>query len=740
MDASIDEPFHVATYSVSQRLRKSKANKDKPPVANVFASHDKFEPGSSSGYITVTVQGDGVHILDFATLHPVISHTLGPSTNFSSASVSIFEAQENTCATYSGIASSADVAVEDCGRTLWMWRENLSSPGDRTSQKKKAAVMPHFISDIYSCAPQRLLLLSAAGDVTVVDADLNIRSTVSSPSTTAAVLQSFVFPKESISFYQMKPGGLAIVNFPFNQITSGYLSIMTKDGSWVSFQIESKNDGIRVYSAAQPLRLKSLSFIETSAEARLGSDISLIALNTSIVLLAGITSTRNIVLLLWDLQYSVLLASHMLAIPSTLSNLPKLTMTLSLTASASPQALLVLSPPAADAPNKSAERSSIFAVPLTVPKMSTISNAMGRAAAGTQWLDLPPADEALGSGPATVLASVRAAMANNDLEAAEKAFFTWEASERQAAESNNDGECQLALGHSFVRDILAVVLQPVAVYSSALVRFLLEKRVVSASMVDAGLLAALKQRGDWTPQNAIEMCTQTVIDLAESDLMLILQTVAEHSRAKGAADAMDVDALPPPLGTIPELPTFLNACVRYRTSPTALRVAIHQHLVQSEDVLAVLEVLDSWLSHWKGAEIIALPSKKSIYKDAHGVPVLKDGWQKTQDDGANPPLIKVLFFIQTLLDASLLALLQHTPAHAVLRRLLSRIELQIQVTEQVDPLRGALEVFARAQAKALREAKEGKKDGGDWRQRRRLVHERAAMAVGGVYQLEELVL
>lgn len=55
-------------------------------------------------------------------------------------------------------------------------------------------------------------------------------------------------------------------------------------------------------------------------------------------------------------------------------------------------------------------------------------------------------------------------------------------------------------------------------------------------------------------------------------------------------------------------------------------------------------------------------------------------------------------------------------------------------------LRGPLEVFARAQAKAARDGKEGRKDAGDGRQRRRLAQERSAMAVGGVYQLEELVL
>ncbi|KAJ6488497.1 hypothetical protein C8R47DRAFT_1274615 [Mycena vitilis] len=784
MDASIGEPFHLASYGVAQRLQKSKAAaKSQRPGANVFATHEKFASGSSDGHVTVTAQGDGVHVLDLSTLHPVISHTLGPSTSFSCPSVTLraTEGQQNICATYSAIASSADVKSEACGRTIWLWHESLSSPvGDRASQKKKAALMPHHISEIYPCSglPQRLLILSPAGDVTIVDADLRIRGTIPPPSSSVTVLQSFVFPRESSPFLSSMSGRTAVVLLEHSsedtstsirlldisgdgegreigstklpvepdQIASiscsasGYMSIMSRDGSWSSFQIEFTNDGIGFYPSAQPLRLKSLTFVGKAVEASLGGEVSIVALNTSLVLLAAITSqTRNVVLLLWDLQYSVLLASHTLAIPSTLSHLPKLSLTLRLVQAASLQALLILSPPAADAQTKSSSttRSSILVVPLTVPHMSTIGNAMGRAAAGTPWLVQPGADDTLGPPRAQVLAAVQTAMSNNEPQAAEAAFFDWEKSEKRSGEETSGGESQVALGHAFVQALLTTLLQPTkqsSAYSSVLVQALLQRRVVSASMVEGGLLAALKLRGDW---NAIELCTKTVTDLAESDLIYILQLVAEHSRKVAGADAMEVDA--PPSGAIPKLPTFLNTCVRYHTSRAALRAALHQHLKQPEDVVAVLEVLDGWVGRWKGAEVIALPSKKSVRKDEHGVFVLQDGWQK--DEGAaQPPLVKVLSFIQTVLDASFLALLQHTPAHHVLRKVLSRIDPEIQLTEQVDMLRGPLEVFARAQAKAVRDGKEGTKDVGDWRQRRRLAHERSAMAVGGVYQLEELVL
>jgi hypothetical protein len=60
---SINEPFVLSTYAASQRLQKkskSEGNKLKLP-ANIFATHTA---GRSDGYATVTVQADGVHVLD----------------------------------------------------------------------------------------------------------------------------------------------------------------------------------------------------------------------------------------------------------------------------------------------------------------------------------------------------------------------------------------------------------------------------------------------------------------------------------------------------------------------------------------------------------------------------------------------------------------------------------------------------------------------------------------------------
>lgn len=101
---------------------------------------------------------------------------------------------------------------------------------------------------------------------------------------------------------------------------------------------------------------------------------------------------------------------------------------------------------------------------------------------------------------------------------------------------------------------------------------------------------------------------------------------------------------------------------------------------------------------------------------------------------------QILSFLQTLLDASFLTLLQHSPAHSLLRRISSDLEPELVRLDQMEQLRGPLEPFARAQVKALRESVEGRKDSQvDWRRRRKAAHEQAGVAVGS-YRLEELVI
>jgi len=191
-----------------------------------------------------------------------------------------------------------------------------------------------------------------------------------------------------------------------------------------------------------PLQLARLSFISSttqqSASARATGAVSLLSLGSSFVLLAGITThAPELVLLLWDLQYSVVLASHSLPIPPYLSY-NKEGVNLSLAPASSSQALLVLTPQSPKP--QSTSRSSVLVVPFTAPLKSTIANAIGRASSGIKWL---VQSESVGERPIQelsidrreVLKKMRTAIEQNWPEAADTAFFDWYERRKSAMET-----------------------------------------------------------------------------------------------------------------------------------------------------------------------------------------------------------------------------------------------------------------------------------------------------------------
>ena len=253
-------------------------------------------------------------------------------------------------------------------------------------------------------------------------------------------------------------------------------------------------------------------------------EVSITSVGSSHVLFCGFPSGNDdIVLLLWDLRYSVVLASQTYPIPSSLGRSKKNPVEVKLVADPSQpsQAVLILSPrPTAphivngDSENRtpsvdSNARSSVLVVPLSVPSSSKLSNAIGRAPVTAKWLaqhstatdGASPHD----AGRAKLLRVIRTAMDQKRLEGVDQAFFDWvkqeEAKLPQPAQGAPKPEVQL--GFRFVQDVLAVVFrQPKGVtenipYSPKVVRYLLERRAVSSGMLEGGLLPALRLRNDW---------------------------------------------------------------------------------------------------------------------------------------------------------------------------------------------------------------------------------------------------
>ena len=300
---------------------------------------------------------------------------------------------------------------------------------------------------------------------------------------------------------------------------------LESNGQWRSFELAVTSPGsLSLRSISSPLRLAGLSFIESTSEAaafhRSSRPVSILSLGSSLVVLcSGIPQSQELVLLLWDLRYSVVLASQRFSIPAKLST-SKGNVSLRLIPASNTLALLSVS---SELVNKSSKTSSaILAVPVTAPATSTIANAMGRASSSAQWL---AKSEALSNGymphapfdsdRRDLLDKLKAALRQNHPEAADSAFFEWLDKRSSATvDTQHIEQGDLLFGHEFVREILDIVLQSpskstATLYPAKTVHHLLESRVVTASMLSQSLLGLLVERKDWV--SSAHLSTQDMV-------------------------------------------------------------------------------------------------------------------------------------------------------------------------------------------------------------------------------------
>jgi hypothetical protein len=182
------------------------------------------------------------------------------------------------------------------------------------------------------------------------------------------------------------------------------------------FQFESTHLGLSLNQLSKSLTLANLSLLPGTS--------SVLASSSSHTLLAGTTTSASpeLVLLLWDLQYSVVLSSYTIPLPSSLCSAsqashPQVTF-VSATAT---QVALALSPNSST-PSKGT-RSTVYIVPVSVPKTSTIANAIGRSSTAKPWIKNEDTSLSDTSSASSVLAGMRSAIERNRPEAADNVFL-----------------------------------------------------------------------------------------------------------------------------------------------------------------------------------------------------------------------------------------------------------------------------------------------------------------------------
>jgi hypothetical protein len=121
----------------------------------------------------------------------------------------------------------------------------------------------------------------------------------------------------------------------------------------------------------------------------------------------------------------------------------------------------------------------------------------------------------------------------------------------------------------------------------------------------------------------VQLALKNVIDITESDIMALLKLAIDAHRRRDP-NSMEVDAAPAASSTaIPPLSTILAACIDYPTSPAALRVAFRQHLRDAEDVIAIMGVLENWITAWHEQPSQLGPVTGDVRKNEQGIFVVQ---------------------------------------------------------------------------------------------------------------------
>ncbi|KAG1905904.1 uncharacterized protein F5891DRAFT_1274949 [Suillus fuscotomentosus] len=779
MSSLIGEPFQVSSYPVPTKIRHEKVHNP------TYASYGRDFPG----HATVTVQAEGIHIVDLSELHTVASHTCGSNVAFSGPASSrcTLEDDERICTTYALVSSAPEVAVKNRDRTVWIVKQKILG-GTSGKSDKREIVLPHEVARIYSDnKSSNILLVSSTGDISVADDELNIQSTLVCPHQ-QNFLDVFFFPGTSCNFFPphenppdtiivfcSSSDSMLLLSIVFvtgkdmtiigqNQVSishgvpgrktdhhvialscgpCGVLSYINESHTWAAYQLEVNNLTTSMTQIGETLALAQLSHSNAHS---FGRGMCLLSLGSSLVLLAAMTATPSseISILLWDMRYGVVIASHAIPIPSTIAPSIKQGIDMNLLLADAGQVLLTLCPAnisrTASSTSESPYRSIVYIIPLDPNLKSTIAGAIGKTHATSEWLVPNPKAETLADNDprSKLLVDMSNHLQRNEPHKADEAFFRWAKAHTSAGGSPSsnalsistpDGAALEALyGYGFVKELLALFFAKEYTdkpqYSPRVMRHLIESRVVSAGMVDGRLLTALKQYGDW---ESIMLSFNSVVDISEDEMISLAKALIDEQREpQPDPEVMNVDSNK---AWTPTLSAYMLMCVSYPTSPAALRLAIRKHLPDAQDLILILELLDGWTVG--GTEEYIRTLLKSV---ASNTLIEHRG-------GAAPPYDKTISFLQVLLDASFVSLLQFPPSHDLLRSIMSHIEPEIGLHERVGNLRGALEPFAKAQNRIVKERAEGtpKETPNEWRKRRKHQEQQIALGVG-LYRLEELVI
>ncbi|PKI84441.1 hypothetical protein MVES1_001590 [Malassezia vespertilionis] len=346
-----------------------------------------------------------------------------------------------------------------------------------------------------------------------------------------------------------------------------------------------------------------------------------------------------------------------------------------------------------------AMRSSILALPVSVPTTGLLRHALGTAAQTSAWL-APDAtfstDAVLEPSHASFLRTLESLAEEERARTLEATFPTWRKEESARLRSAEHVKASRktpkpVLENAFVARLLAIALPHASSGKSTLeapntLRYLLERNAVSSTMMRGpkehdSLLARVRATNDWS---ILYLLLRHVPDLAEMHAITILHDVLAQQNDPAAPTIARV------LQHILAPPKFAKP---------ALRMALRTQIRSNEHVLILLDIVRRWLD-----AVLSGPLDRQLGLQKDGMcTVPHTQIQYSSGDVHAPELETLVSFAEDLLDTYFPQLLASTSTHAFLAECTKAVAQHTQQLQSIARLQGPLDAFLHAE-----KSKEGK--------------------------------
>lgn len=456
----------------------------------------------------------------------------------------------------------------------------------------------------------------------------------------------------------------------------GTLAVLLRSGELVSAHASLASGGIEVAEARSVTLAPLREGDKTTSEILFLSPSHLLLL----ALPPGDKGKERATALIWDIDLDTVLAQVEWSLSATPSRgVPSVCAT-----HATDAHVLVL----IDAPHRDVVRSSVLALPVSVPDTGLLVHALHTAAQTAPWIgEEAHSAQALGATYDAFVARI-AALGDEERVAQLDTLFPQliaDESERLRVAENVKASRKApkpVLPTPFVQRVLDWALPAAkkgdaAVYAPNTLRYLLERGVVSAAMVPSdALVARVRATHDWT---TLYLVLRHVPDLAEKDAMAIVKDALLATSDAGAptvARVLQHVLAPPPF------------------SKPAMRMALRTHIVDNKHVLILLDIVRCWLHSQLQAPLDA--HRETRQADSLRTVPRTSIRYRTSDVRA-PQLDAVVSFGEDLLDTYFPQLLADPTTHLCLAECTRALTHDANTLQTLTRLSAPLDAFALAE-------------------------------------------